>query len=244
MASIMTEVAEDYRALREGTGVGDLSSWTVLRLRGPDVRPFLQGLATQDLERETAGAHETLFLNEKGRPLSLAWVFFDTSLDAAWVLADEGARELLPSHFERFRVMEDVQWEGPEGMPRLLGIPGPACPGPPREQAVSAGGEAIPAAPLSFVLLPRTIEPPRTARPEALEAWRLWAGLPRTGIDFDTTRIATELSLSESISLSKGCFVGQEVVARTSHRGNVRRRRVGFRFRWPGEAIQGGTEIR
>jgi folate-binding protein YgfZ len=52
-------------------------------------------------------------------------------------------------------------------------------------------------------------------------------------VDFDADRIATELDLPDAISSSKGCYVGQEVVARTSNRGQVRRRRIGFRFRWP-----------
>jgi folate-binding protein YgfZ len=56
-------------------------------------------------------------------------------------------------------------------------------------------------------------------------------------------RIATELSLPEAISMTKGCYVGQEVVARTSHRGKVRRQRVGFRFPWSGDALPPGTGL-
>jgi folate-binding protein YgfZ len=62
-------------------------------------------------------------------------------------------------------------------------------------------------------------------------------------VDFDADRIATELSLPGAISLTKGCYVGQEVVARTSNRGQVRRQRVGFRFEWGGESLPSRTEI-
>jgi folate-binding protein YgfZ len=259
--------AADYRALREDAAAIDLSGWTLLRLRGADVRPFLQGLASQDLSRLRPGeAASTLFLTEKGRPVALAWVAVSPDRadpDAAasagaapgghpsevvHVIADEGARESLRAHFERFRVMEDVEIEGPGRMPRLVGIAGPN-----RNRIVAEAGSVIHGAtgiaaePLSFLLLPPDVPPislPALVHPAATEAWRLAVGLPRTGIDFDAERIATELSLPGVLSHTKGCYVGQEVVARTSTRGHVRRQRVGFRFRWEGEPLQPGTELR
>jgi folate-binding protein YgfZ len=63
------------------------------------------------------------------------------------------------------------------------------------------------------------------------------------GVDIDADRIATELSLQGAISMTKGCYVGQEVVARTSNRGQVRRQRVGFRFKWGGEPLPRRSEI-
>src|SRR5207237_6123111 len=70
------------------------------------------------------------------------------------------------------------------------------------------------------------------------------AGLPYQGIDVDTDRIATELSLPEAISMTKGCYVGQEVVARTSHRGRPRRQRIVFRFASGGDILPRGTVLR
>src|SRR5437773_4750731 len=121
-----TGTAPDYRALRESAGAVDLSAWTVLRLRGPDTRAFLQGLASQDLESARPGtALPSFFLNEKGRPVALAWVEMGEGGSSALVFADEGARSSLRAHFERFRIMEDVEIEGPDGMPPLVGIAGP-----------------------------------------------------------------------------------------------------------------------
>jgi folate-binding protein YgfZ len=253
--------ADDYRLLREGALPLDLSSWCVIRVVGPEARDFLQGMATQDVASPTQlpdRAAPTLFLTEKGRPVALAWVAIDLDGSSAWVIADEGARPTLRQHFEKFRIMEDVEFEGPDGMPPVLGVAGPR-----RATRLSAlateyrGARALHAEPLSFVLLgrgafenpdvPPTIAMPTithaTALPDAEEAWRLSVGLPRTGVDFDLDRIATELSLPEAISDTKGCYVGQEVVARTSNRGQVRRRRVGFRFLWPGTAPPPRTEL-
>ncbi len=256
------KAAADYRALRERAAAIDLSGWTILGLRGPDARSFLQGVTTQDVERLAPGAAApALVLSEKGRPLALAWLGFPGGAAApgaaasppggvtfAWVLADEGAGAGLRTHFERLRVMEEVEFEGPAGMPRLLGAAGPGRDALLAEvTSVVHGAVALRADPLSFVLLPEgtpSISLPEFADAAAVEAWRLAAGLPRSGVDFDTERIATELSLDAAISTTKGCYVGQEVVARTATRGHVRRRRVGFRFRWAGEPPAPGTELR
>lgn len=236
-APAMRTLLDDYRALREDAAVVDLASWRLLRLRGADARDFLQGMATQDLAHTgPAHADRTLFLSEKGRPVALAWVAIAASGDDAWVLADAGSGAALRPHFERFRIMEDVEFEGPGGMPRILGVAGPN-----RSELLEAlearipGSHPIGGDPASFLLLPDgAAELPDFASHDAVEAWRLATGLPRGGLDFDLDRLATELDLPEAISFTKGCYVGQEVVARTSNRGQVRRRRVGFRFAWPG----------
>jgi len=248
-----TGAATDYRALRESVGAVDLSAWTVLRLRGPDTRAFLQGLASQDLESARPGAAlPSFFLNEKGRPVALAWVEMGPEGSSAVVIADEGARSSLRAHFERFRIMEDVEIAGPDGMPPLIGIVGPDRTRLLRETAGSMPGAiSIESENLSFLLPPpgapaalSQAVPRPFADPASFEAWRLAIGIPRTGIDIDMDRIATELSFPDAISLTKGCYVGQEIVARTSNRGQVRRHRVGFRFDWDGRPIAARTELR
>jgi hypothetical protein len=234
----------------------DLSGWMVLRLRGADTRGFLQGTATQDFAApastaapaEAGVARKTLFLTDKGRPVALAWVSIAPDGASAVLIADEGARTGLRAHLERLRIMEDVEFEGAEDMPRVLGVAGPES--DPLARAVAAsipGALAVAAEPLSFALVPRNAPAsaiPPFVDPAAFQAWRICVGLPLMGLDLSGDRIATELSLPEVISLSKGCYVGQEVVARTLHRGHVRRHRAGFRFRWTGESIPAGTELR
>ncbi|HMI30729.1 MAG TPA: glycine cleavage T C-terminal barrel domain-containing protein, partial [Candidatus Limnocylindrales bacterium] len=213
---------------------------------------FLQGTATQDfasLPEHPDAAVRTLFLTEKGRPAASVWVAFTTEPESALILADEGARAGLKQHLGKFRIMEEVEFEGPDGMPRLFGVAGPER--DPLAQAIASkikGALAIHAEPLSFVLTPVETQAsalPPTVDPRTFEAWRIRAGIPFQGIDLDMERmIATELSLPEAISMTKGCYVGQEVVARTAHRGKLRRQRIGFRFPWTGEPIPAGTELR
>src|SRR5262245_19487811 len=218
-------VAEHYRALREDAMRIDAPWLSAVRVTGPDRRSFLQGLATQDLERTEPGRGVvTFFTTERGRPIALAWVMVEGD-DAAWVVADETEPGALLKHFERFRVMEDVEF-APSPRPVV------AFAGPNRDAQLTQapGSVAIHAAPLSFLL---NVEPGTPAAdPAAVESWRIGIGLPRAGIDFGPDRLVTELGEPGAISDTKGCYVGQEVVARTSHRGQVRRSRAGFRFIW------------
>ena len=63
----------------------------------------------------------------------------------------------------------------------------------------------------------------------ALEVLRVEAGIPRWGAEMDEETIPLEANLGErAISLTKGCYVGQEVIARASYRGGVRRKLVGL----------------
>lgn len=243
----MGTASDDYRALREDAAALDLADWRALRLYGADSGDFLQGTATQDLVAAAGdGAAETLFLTEKGRPVAHAWVAIAASGADAWIVTDAVSAAALRPHFERFRIMEDVEFEGPGDGPRIVGIAGPnrtallaSLEGRARGAVVIAGE------PLSFLLIPSgsgavSVE---TVGSEAYDAWRLAAGVPLGGTDFDLDRLATELDLPGAISFTKGCYVGQEVVARTSNRGQVRRRRVGFRFPWSGSAPPRGTPL-
>jgi len=138
--SSVERLAEEYRALRDAAAVVDLTGWTVLEITGPETRDFLQGTATQDFVTPPApaaspgAASRALFLTEKGRPMALAWISSAADGATATVIADESARVTLRAHFERFRVMEDVEFEGPEGMPRIYGVaePGPDSRSAPR----------------------------------------------------------------------------------------------------------------
>lgn len=59
---------------------------------------------------------------------------------------------------------------------------------------------------------------------EAIEVSRVEAGAPRFGIDYGTDNLPQETGLDDAVSYTKGCFLGQEVVARLHYRGQVARR--------------------
>lgn len=71
------------------------------------------------------------------------------------------------------------------------------------------------------------------ARPvgfEALDTVRIEAGIPWWGRDFDDSNLPQETGLDEALNFTKGCYLGQEVVARIHYRGGVNRKLRGLQF--------------
>jgi folate-binding protein YgfZ len=234
----------------------DFGDWAVVRVSGPDAREFLQGAGTQDIAAlEVGAALPSLFLTAKGRPIALAWLAPEEEEGRGFLLLVEpGGAKALPEHLESIRVMEDVEIRsmgGPAvGGAGLFAVAGEGHVARAQGLAgVTSGARALRASPMSFVLRPNAGGPESGAAigpfasAEAAEAWRIAEGLPRAGVDFGEDRLATELALENAISLTKGCYVGQEVVARTTHRGAVRRRRVGFRYAADAGALPRGTKL-
>ena len=65
---------------------------------------------------------------------------------------------------------------------------------------------------------------------DALEILRIEAGLPRYGVDMDETNVVTETALDDAVSYTKGCYVGQEIIARIKYRGHVAKKLSGVIF--------------
>lgn len=71
------------------------------------------------------------------------------------------------------------------------------------------------------------------ARPigyDALELLRVEAGIPRYGQDMDDTTVVTETNLDDAVNYTKGCYVGQEIIARIKYRGHVAKKLRGLSF--------------
>lgn len=63
---------------------------------------------------------------------------------------------------------------------------------------------------------------------ETFETLRIEAGLPRYGIDMDETNVVSETGLDDAVSFTKGCYIGQEIIARIKYRGHVAKRLAGL----------------
>jgi folate-binding protein YgfZ len=63
----------------------------------------------------------------------------------------------------------------------------------------------------------------------ALEILRVEAGIPRYGVDMDESNVVTE-ALDDAVSYTKGCYVGQEIIARIKYRGHVAKKLAGVIF--------------
>jgi folate-binding protein YgfZ len=65
---------------------------------------------------------------------------------------------------------------------------------------------------------------------DALEIMRIESGVPRFGVDMDETNVVTEAALDDAVSYTKGCYVGQEIIARIKYRGHVAKKLSGLVF--------------
>jgi len=84
------------------------------------------------------------------------------------------------------------------------------------------------------------------ARPvgyEAFEILRVEAGIPRYRQDMDDTTVVTETNLDDAVSYTKGCYVGQEIIARIKYRGHVAKKLRGLVLELPA-MIEAGTGIK
>ena len=75
----------------------------------------------------------------------------------------------------------------------------------------------------------------------ALEILRIEAGVPRYGIDMDETNVVTETALDDAVSYTKGCYVGQEIIARIKYRGHVAKKLTGVMFEQQVNVVVGAT---
>ena len=78
--------------------------------------------------------------------------------------------------------------------------------------------------------------------PDALEVLRIEAGIPRYGVDMDETNVVTETNLDDAVSFTKGCYIGQEIIARIKYRGHVAKKLTGLVFESQ-VALGGGVKV-
>jgi tRNA-modifying protein YgfZ len=202
------------------------STRALIWVEGPDAASFLQGLLTNDVAAlAVGGSAYALLLDAKGRIRLDVDVIRDG--DEAFTLATtpEFGPELAYA-LERYHFSEDLEILGPEPSDALVLI-GTDLPDDltalPRRIAQVA--EAL----VDDAAATRTALAVAPAPPQLAELLRIEAGVPRVGIDTTTTTLVQEAGLEAvAISFSKGCYLGQETVARAQHRGAVRRRLRGL----------------
>lgn len=76
------------------------------------------------------------------------------------------------------------------------------------------------------------------------EVLRIENGVPLYGVDMDETTVVLETGLDEAVSFNKGCYIGQEIVARIHFRGHVAKKLTGLIFEDENASVNSGDEIR
>ena len=79
---------------------------------------------------------------------------------------------------------------------------------------------------------------------DVFEVLRIESGIPKYGVDMDETTIVPELGLQEMISYTKGCYIGQEIIARIHFRGHVAKRLIGLVASPESAGLSPGAELK
>jgi tRNA-modifying protein YgfZ len=175
-------------------------------VRGPDARDFLERMVSNDVESAPCPA---LLLTPKGRVIA-PLVVVPRAADDYLLLTEQGLGEVVRATLLRSRFAAKVEIE-PEEHTSVI---------------VFGEGDGIPNAEYGVPALEiLDAEPPANlADDEELERLRILARRPRWGREIDDRVLPAEAGLTEThVSFTKGCYPGQEPIARLHHRGKVNR---------------------
>lgn len=203
-------IAPEQRRLIGGEGFVDLSHRDVVTITGPDRLGWLHSLTTQFFEGLAANIPvEALILSPQGR-IEHAFAGHDDGQETFWAHTEPGAGAALAEWLDRMRFMMRVEVEDVSAEWAVIGLPG-----------------------LRFSLVQRSSLsdlPSELGAPVGTWAWealRIEDGRPRFGLDTDEKTIPNEVGLIDrAVHMDKGCYRGQETVARVHTLGRPPRRLV------------------
>jgi folate-binding protein YgfZ len=244
-------LADEYKAATSDAAIIQLSSVGIVKLSGSDRVSWLQGMITNDVAKLPVGhgcyaAH----LTPQGKIVGQMCVFRDD--DALWLSLERPFVAQLMAAFDKLLIMEDAQLADVSDDFSVFGLFGPKAPdvlaewlGAPLDLDGVYSHRTIGDRRIAVSRLGYEVWVPRSAADEVVrhftdrgvkgighETWdvlRTEAGIPVYGVDIDETTTMPELG-ENGISYDKGCYIGQEVVAKVKYIGHVNRRFVGIRM--------------
>ena len=205
------------------TNIAQLPDRGVVAVDGPDRVAFLQGLVSNDVEQAAPGrAIWAAFLTPQGKWLADFFILADS--ERLLLDVERAQAPMLVQKLTRFRLRSKVTvfdvsaechvfaaWAGTPAIPAgAIAAPDPRLP--------DAGWR---------ILSPTKLDANATA--EAWDSHRLALGLPDGSRDLEadkTTLLEAGFDELAGVSWSKGCYMGQELTARTKYRGLIKRRLV------------------
>ena len=198
----------------------DLSRHDHLSVTGEDRRSFVNGLCTSNIATlDNNNWLRTCFLNAKGRVLAVADVV--ARPESLWLVVEPGRGSELAAHLDDHAIMDDVEiGQVSETAHYCWRTPSDVW-----DTGPQLG--AAPADPSGF---------------DDVEAMRIEAGLPRDGVDVTDKNFPFESLLSRVIDYQKGCYLGQEPVARVHYKGRAQRTMCGLRL--GRKALAGAVVVR
>jgi folate-binding protein YgfZ len=266
------ETEAEYQALGKSCGLYDRSAHGFLRITRSERISFLHGMVTSDVKALADGRTSyALFLTAQGKLLADARILrraeellIDLGSGLEGKIAEHLDRLLISEDVEIANLtgkLALLSFIGPRAHEAVLAaLPNAGAPLDEHQiRELEGGAVLLVGTRIGAVPGVDLIAPPERARAiaeqalahfpelkpvgfEALEIRRVEAGLPRYGQDMTEETPPLEASLERAISYNKGCYVGQEAIARATYRGAMRRKLAGLSF--DGDGVpQPGTEL-
>ncbi|MFQ5922919.1 MAG: YgfZ/GcvT domain-containing protein [Anaerolineales bacterium] len=231
----------------------------VIELRGADRVDLLHRLSTNNLEgMQVDRVLRTVFTDPVGRTIDVVTVL--TLSEKLLLVTSSGRSQIMQDWLQRhIFFQDDVTVHVSEGEWSLYGTYGP--------KAADSVASAIPPEGALIVndhgiIWPidqpvagfqRLVRPDQTVgdwvasanAADAFEILRIEAGLPKIGAEILEDSIPLEVGLWDAVSFEKGCYVGQEIIARMESRGKLAKQLVGVRLESqaePGSALRQGDQ--
>ena len=237
---------DDYRALQERAGYIERTDLGRLRLRGADRRSYLHGILTNDIESLAAGdSCYAALLTAQGRMITDMYV--SELGDETLVTLPVSLAPAIRDRLDQYIFAEDVQVEDATPSTVHYGVYGPAAAEVLSRMTLVPAPIILPARDLGIVgfdVIALRAQGPDLERAlgeagavavdaSTLDAVRIEAGIPKFLVDMTGETIPLEATIEDrAISMTKGCYPGQEVIVRVLHRGGgrVAKKLVGIRF--------------
>src|SRR5467141_42944 len=249
-----TNPVEEYWAIRNHSGMADLSHLGLLQITGKDRLYFLNGLLTNEtLKMKDGTGVRSALLNTKARVI--ADLYLCAREDDLVIDTGDVPGAIVKEILDRFIIIEDVHVEditsefvhltlqgqqASESVGALFGVAfadlkplqhkmlGPSMIANRDRTGQSGYDMIIPNDEAEGVWQSFLLKGVTPVGLDSLEILRLEAGYSRYGVDVDENIIILEAGYKDAISFNKGCYLGQEVVARATHIGRVNKNLIQF----------------
>jgi folate-binding protein YgfZ len=257
--SLAVELDAQYRQLREECGLLERSDRGQLLVSGPEAAEYLQGQLTNDTEALQPGdGLYAALLDRKGRMQADMRVLRPTEAPDLWLdLEPEGLNAAL-RHLQMYKIGREVEVREAGGERALFSLVGPraveiagsaALPENACETVVIGGAECLAVGTDEGIdLFVPSGERDRAhdallaagaieVSPGAAEIVRIERGRPRFGAEMGTETMPAEAGIVDTaVSFTKGCYIGQETVARLHYKGKPNRHLRGLKLSAPAAA--------
>jgi folate-binding protein YgfZ len=251
--TITVEIDAQYRQMREECGLVERPERGLLIVSGPDAADYLQGQLTNDTEViEPGGWIYAALLDRKGHMQADMRVLRPGEGPELWLDLEPEGMAAASRHLQMYKIGRDVDVADASDGHTLLSLIGPRATEIARAvDSASLRTEVgvdliVPAAELERVRDALLAAGAVEVSPAAAEILRIEAGRPRFGAEMGTETMPAEAGIVEqAVSFTKGCYIGQETVARLHYKGKPNRHLRGLRFSAPaapGDALRVGEK--